>query len=329
MYALRWAFALVISSGIQLLLAGMAFLTVASLQLAETFRNTTLQQPIPEHVLSRVVAYAREIVGDHRPRDPRKGGRRGSRTLKPVRATRFRDGVPRRWQSFRGVFGPLARCRWRESGPGRRRTCNPPLKRRELCQLSYGARASGIAWAPEPRSRRGSRLLDEVSEQVDGSLVASQMVDGDRRVEELHSSSRRARLKPRPGRNGRPLLPRPPEWDVEAAGGPRRSGFLSLPMSRSAPKPNDVVQATRLPFDPGSSSAGCAVRSDRRPTWRGFGARVSRTSPKLAGESRCQTPMLISSSVRRSLSPSGGASIRSRSSSSWASPRGRHAPAAS
>jgi hypothetical protein len=26
-----------------------------------------------------------------------------------------------------------------EGGPGRRRTCNPPLKRRELCQLSYGA----------------------------------------------------------------------------------------------------------------------------------------------------------------------------------------------
>jgi hypothetical protein len=26
-----------------------------------------------------------------------------------------------------------------EGGPGRRRTCNPPLKRRQLCQLSYGA----------------------------------------------------------------------------------------------------------------------------------------------------------------------------------------------
>ena len=38
----------------------------------------------------------------------------------------FRDGVPRPWQSF-------------PDGPGRRRTCNPPLKRRELCQLSYGA----------------------------------------------------------------------------------------------------------------------------------------------------------------------------------------------
>ena len=53
-------------------------------------------------------------------------GRRGSRTPKPVRAARFRDGVPRPWQSF-------------PDGPGRHRTCNPPLKRRQLCQLSYGA----------------------------------------------------------------------------------------------------------------------------------------------------------------------------------------------
>ena len=59
----------------------------------------------------------------------RKSGRRGSRTPKPVKATRFRDGVPRRWQSF-------------PNGPGRRRTCNPPLKRRQLCQLSYGARVA-------------------------------------------------------------------------------------------------------------------------------------------------------------------------------------------
>lgn len=67
LYPLRWAFLLVIFSGVQLLglvpplpalgLAVMAFLTVASLQLAGTFWHTTLQQRIPEHVLSRVVAY--------------------------------------------------------------------------------------------------------------------------------------------------------------------------------------------------------------------------------------------------------------------------------
>jgi hypothetical protein len=47
------------------------------------------------------------------------------------------------------------------------------------------------------------------------------------------------------------------------------------------PKPNDVVQATRLPFDPGSPA--------RRPTWRGFGARRSccfgKSQAKAAGNS--------------------------------------------
>jgi hypothetical protein len=43
------------------------------------------------------------------------------------RPTRFRDGTPRRWQSF-------------QSGPGRRRTRTFPVKSRELCRvLSYGA----------------------------------------------------------------------------------------------------------------------------------------------------------------------------------------------
>ena len=82
-------------------------------------------------------------------------------------------------------------------------------------------------------------------------------------------------------RNGPPLHPRPPSGNVDAAGRPTRSGLFPLPMSRSARKPNDVVQATRLPFDPGSSTAGCAVRCDRRPTWRGFGARASHAVPEI------------------------------------------------
>ncbi len=38
---------------------------------------------------------------DHAGMMVRKGGRRGSRTPKAARPTRFRDGIPRRWQSFR------------------------------------------------------------------------------------------------------------------------------------------------------------------------------------------------------------------------------------
>ena len=52
-------------------------------------------------------------------------------------------------------------------------------------------------------------------------------------------------------------------------------------MSRSTCNPSDVVQATRLPFDPGSSIAEMRYPDDRRPTWRSFGARVSRTGPKM------------------------------------------------
>jgi len=59
----------------------------------------------------------------------------------------------------------------------------------------------------------------------------------------------------------------------------RRSHASSVsPASEAA---NDVVQATRLPFDPGSPTAGCAIRDGRRPTWRSFGARASRTLPEI------------------------------------------------
>ena len=47
------------------------------------------------------------------------GGRRGSRTPKAARPTRFRDGIPRLWQSFQG-------------GPGRSRTRARPVKSRRL-----------------------------------------------------------------------------------------------------------------------------------------------------------------------------------------------------
>jgi hypothetical protein len=44
------------------------------------------------------------------------------------------------------------------------------------------------------------------------------------------------------------------------------------------PKPNDVFQAARQPFGPGST----IVPGRSRPTWRSFGARSSGTSEKRA-----------------------------------------------
>ena len=66
-HPLRWSFGLIAFTAVQLLalipplpavgLALIALLTVASIEIAGTFWNTTLQERIPEHVLSRVVAY--------------------------------------------------------------------------------------------------------------------------------------------------------------------------------------------------------------------------------------------------------------------------------
>ena len=67
---------------------------------------------------------------------PPRSGRRGSRTPKARRPTRFRDGIPRQWQSFR---------EW----PRQASNLHPPIKRRQLCQLSYGA---------ERCDRQGSNL---------------------------------------------------------------------------------------------------------------------------------------------------------------------------
>jgi hypothetical protein len=46
------------------------------------------------------------------------------------------------------------------------------------------------------------------------------------------------------------------------------------------------VQATRLPFDPGSPFAGCTFRANSCPTWRGFGAGASRAAREMPGESK-------------------------------------------
>lgn len=66
-FPLRWVFVGFLASSIQILglipplpaigLAVLAAGAVASIQLGNTFWNTTLQERIPEHVLSRVVAY--------------------------------------------------------------------------------------------------------------------------------------------------------------------------------------------------------------------------------------------------------------------------------
>jgi hypothetical protein len=56
---------------------------------------------------------------------------------------------------------------------------------------------------------------------------------------------------------------------------------------RVRPVDGAVFHATRSPFDPGSSTSGCASGNGRRPTWRGSGARPSVRSGKLHDKYRC------------------------------------------
>jgi hypothetical protein len=60
---------------------------------------------------------------------------------------------------------------------------------------------------------------------------------------------------------------------VRATTTERVLGGAGIELCHARLMPSDVFQATRLPFDPGSTTAVAHVRGGRRPTWRGFGAR--------------------------------------------------------
>ena len=71
-----------------------------------------------------------------------------------------------------------------------------------------------------------------------------------------------------PGQGLEPRLPRSERGVLPV----RRSRNASADVSLGL-EPNDVVHATRLPFDPGSPPTACPPVL-RRPTWRSFGARI-------------------------------------------------------
>jgi hypothetical protein len=149
------------------------------------------------------------------------------------------------------------RSRWDVAG--RSRTCGAPRFRRPLYRAELRPRGMGEAGF-EPAT---SCVLDKRSGQaellahVNGTAPGQGFEPRSPRSERGVLPARRSRIVG--GRAGRPLEL---SWHVR-------------------PKPNDVVHATRLPFDPGSPS--------RRPTWRGFGARRSccfeKSQAKAAGNS--------------------------------------------
>ena len=77
-------------------------------------------------------------------RNGRCSGRRGSRTPEARRPTRFRDGIPRRTAVLP------------KGGSGRRRTCTPPIKSRQLCRIELRSRVMMWPAGVEPAARRVS-----------------------------------------------------------------------------------------------------------------------------------------------------------------------------
>ena len=95
-----------------------------------------------------------------------------------------------------------------------------------------------------------------------------------------------AELRPRPSGTS-PSIHLPSRED-------RRSGVRASVLCRIRPVDGAVFHATRSPFDPGSSTSGCASAIGRRPTWRGSGARPSVRSGKLNDKNKTISSRLFS-----------------------------------
>jgi hypothetical protein len=96
-------------------------------------------------------------------------------------------------------------------------------------------------------------------------------IDPGRGVEPRSPRSERGVLPVRRSRNGAGASPSIPRvGDRRSRRCPAAAHGRVLYLVRL--KPNDVFCASRLPFVPGSSIAGCALCGDRCPTWRSFGA---------------------------------------------------------
>jgi hypothetical protein len=115
------------------------------------------------------------------------------------------------------------------------------------------------------------------------------------------------------GISGQGLEPRSPrsERDVLPLDDPEELFLRRLCLARH--EPNDVFQASRLPFDPGST----VHTTERRPTWRSFGARsLARRLEMRRLKLTLIRPVDFQHTAAENLSLSGGASIRSRAVSS-------------
>ena len=183
--------------------------------------------------------------------------------------------------ALRGRAAHAIGCAICRDGSSRDRTCNPPVKSRELCLLSYGAGTEGEGVEPPspcgpPVFETGYRAGGSPSSGGTRQSRPSCDVAGRDRTcgaPRFRRALYRAELRPRAS-GASPSIHLPSKGD-------RRSGVRASVLCRVRPVDGAVFHATRSPFDPGSSTSGCASATGRRPTWRGSGARPSVRSEKL------------------------------------------------
>ena len=117
---------------------------------------------------------------------------------------------------------------------------------------------------------------------------------------------------PRPARGGRSggSAASP---SISREGDRRRSSRVSHARRSSVCPEPPMSKPLAYPSTLDHRPAACA-RTDPRPTWRGFGARASASSHEIDRQKLALIRQCHSHRVPRRLSPSGGASIRSRAS---------------
>ena len=179
------------------------------------------------------------------------------------------------------------------SGPGRRRTCNPPLKRRELYRLSYGAK---MVWPAGSNLRRPAFQAGALPAELRPHWV----------VRNHYQFSWRARLAQATLRSA--AVDRTPERKAKAGEG--QVGGLE---SSQRPLACEDKGSSRLSYSPANRSSGesrhLLFRSSPppRPTWR---ARLAQATLRSAAEGR--TPEAESEDGRGEL---GGAGVEPAASS--------------
>jgi hypothetical protein len=205
-------------------------------------------------------------------------------------------------------------------GPGRARTCTVPIKSRQLsrvelrdlggCDVAGRTRTCGAPRFRRPLYRAELRPRDGRGwTRTSSLLLVRQVLSAIELLARIELQAPGQGLEPRSPRSERGVLPvrrsrtAMPSVHLVAYGEVRAAAATGGAMTRPGTPPDDVVQATRLPFDPGSPKFGVLRGGALEPG----AANVSRNSQaKAAAYPAANSP---APEAQQGLSLSGGASI--------------------